>query len=403
MEPVDPRMGGLLEGAGSGGPDELRSIVSRAGRRRARVAAIAAGLALGAGGGIGYGVASATGGGSAQEIVATAPVSGPVEGSSGASSVPASGALGVAGPSAAVFQPSQYKRLFTRQVGSIDIRGFLFTFPNPLPYQGAETCELGGSRFQAEVSTPNMVGIAQGFLYQESTSGPIIATQPATVGQAEGDPTLVVIADTSSNVTQVRMQFAGGSTDQMEPVQGWSALAAPFPAGISAQSNPSYGTLTAYDHAGHELARVDVQLAPKPAIPFSPGAGSSGSGSPGAGSSGAGLPGAGSSGAGLPGAGSSGAGTSGSGSSGSGSSGAGSSGSGSVHAAGGSATVGGASTPAQGSVAYPCITPGPIPTPATVPACRPLTTVSGGVNAYACPSLPPIKGTTTSPSPGSGG
>lgn len=383
MEPVDPRMGGLLEGAGSGGPDELRSIVSRAGRRRARFAAIAAGLALGAGGGIGYGVASATGGGSGQQIVATAPVSGPVKGSAGSSATPALETPGAAGPSAAVFQPSQYKRLFTRQAGSIDIRGFLFTFPNPLPYQGVATCELGGSRFQAEVSTPNMVGIAQGFLYQNSTSGPIIATQPSIVGQAEGDPTLVVIADTAPNVTQVRMQFTGGSTDQMEPVQGWAALAAPFPGGTSGQSTTSYGTLTAYDHAGHEVARVDVELAPKPAAPLSPGVGARSGGSSGAGSSGGG--------------------SSGSGSSGSGSSGSGSSSPGSVHAAGGSATVGGASAPAQGSVAYPCITGGPIPTPSTLPPCRPLTTVSGGANAYACPALPPAKSNTSSPSPGSGG
>lgn len=297
MEPVDPRMGELLGGAGGGGPDELRSIVSRAGRTRTRVAAVAAGLALAAGGGLGYGISSATSGGSRQQIVATAPQSAGVS-PSGASGIDSpSGSPAVAVPNPSIVQPLKYQKVFTRQVGSVDIRGFLQSMPT-VAY-GAPTICVGASgwtRFQAEVSTPGMVGIVSGMEYQQSSAGgPIEFTQPQVVGSAEGDPIAVVVAHTSSDVAQVRMQFAGGGSDQMAPVQGWSALATPYPGGTFT-SPATFGTLTALDKAGRTLSQQTVEVAPRPlpALPMNPGksvpngsgSGSVGSGSVGSGSAG---------------------------------------------------------------------------------------------------------------------
>ena len=307
MEPVDPRMGELLGGPSGGGPDELRSIVSRAGRSRTRVAAVAAGLALAAGGGLGYGISSAAGGGSRQQIVATAPQSAGVgsAGSSQASGVnsPAGAPVGAA-PSPSIQQSLKYQKLFSRQAGSVDIRGFLQSVP-AVPTGVAAVCigEAGWTRFQAEVSTPGMVGIVSGFeLQQSSPGGPIGFTQAEILGNAEGDPVAVVVAHTASNVAQVRMQFIGGGSDQMAPVQGWSALAALYPGGAST-SQVTVGTLTALDKAGQTLAQQTVLFGPRPlpALPVNPapnGSGASGSGSVGSGSASSGSASSGSGGAG---------------------------------------------------------------------------------------------------------
>lgn len=376
MEPVDPRMGGLLDGGGAVGPDELRTIVSRAGRRRARLAAAAAGLALAAGGGIGYGVASATGGGSGQQIVATAPVSGPAG--------PSAAYGAAAGTPIAV---SELQSLFTRQVGSIDIRGFLTSFPSPLPYQGMYACGFGGPGFQAEVSTPHMVGIVSGFGYQNSAAGPIGYSQPTLIGRPEGDPTLVVVVYTSSNVARVEMNLASGSSDQMAPVQGWSALAARTGGGTSSAGFPD-GSVIAYDHTGKVLQSVNFAEI-KPVIPPSRSGGVTGSGI---------------------------------------------AGSGTVHAAGGavssppvtkssspSPTSSGTTSEAPANIAYPCRVP---PGPASPPTCAPPTTVRGANYACATPlptqicnqpagaanatcvpiqTAPPSTNTATSPNSGSGG
>ena len=354
MEPVDPRMSELLSGAGAPGPDELRSIVSRAGRTRTRFAAIAAGLALAAGGGLGYGVSSAVSSGSGQQIVATAPQGG----SAGSPAAPAGGtssAIGgssIASPNAPVVAPSHLQKLFTRQVGSIDIRGFLQSMPVASPLGVPAICVPGGwARFQAEVSTPAMVGIVSGFEYLESTSGPIQYTQPEIVGVAEGGPVAVVVAYTSASVAQVRMEFAGGGSDEMAPVQGWSALVEPYPTGASTTPT-TFGTLAALDKSGHTLATQSVDAGPRPLLP--------GVGQPPTGSvhaANGGVVGNTSSGSASSGTGSSGSGSSGSGSSGSGSSGSGSS----------SGSSPPASTVPPGGTVYPCkVTPLPAqPQPAT--------------------------------------
>lgn len=395
MEPVDPRMGELLSGDGGGGPDELRSIVSRAGRTRTRVAAAAAGVALAAGGGLGYGISSATSGGSRQQIVATAPQSAGVS-PSGASGIDSpSGAPAVAVPNPSIAQPLKYQKVFTRQVGTVDIRGFLQPMP-AVPYGVPAVCVGAGgwTRFQAEVSTPGMVGIVFGLEYQQSSAGgPIEFTQPQVVGSAEGDPVAVVVAHTSSDVAQVRMQFAGGGSDQMAPVQGWSALATPYPGGTFT-SPATFGTLTALDRAGRTLAQQTVEVAPRPlpALPVNPGKPApNGSGSAGSGSAGSG--------------------STGPGSVGSGSAGSGSVGSGSAGSAGsGSGSVGGGS-PSSGTAASPPASSSPPVSVVSPPASSPQTTSPGkgippGTTIYPCEVTPlpaQVPPASSSANAGSGG
>ncbi len=360
MEPVDPRIGGLLDGAGAGGADELRSIVARAGRRRLRLAGIVGAVALAAGGGIGYGVSSATGDGSTQQIVATSPQSG-TPGGQGGYTAPNAGAASGTSPSIATVGPSQYKKLFTRHVGSIDIRAFADSTPTPLPYAASGvTCFGQGARLSAEVSTPNMVGIIGGFTYGSSSSGgPILSAEPWLAGVSEGDPTAIVIVNTSSEVALVKMQFGVGGTDQMAPVEGWSALAAPWPGGKVV----NYGTLTAFDHAGHVLSTASVPslMMTSPPLPGSSGTVHAAGG--------------------------------GTGVSGTASSGAASSGTGSVGPAVSVSPANATSPPV-----LPCQVP-PQPGPTPFP-CPPATTANGAT--YACPALPPTTTPTTLKS-GSGG
>lgn len=261
-------MGGLLGdpsagGPGGGGPDELRSIVDRAGRRmRVRAAAVAGVVALAAGGGVGYAVS--TTGGSGRQIVATAPTSGA---GARASSQPAGAPSPDGEPSYAVPEAAKFTRLFVRQANDVDIRGFLVASPIMFPLNGAGAtggsgsvaCGTLGSRLQAEVSTPGMVAVAGSSFAAQQAAPDLLTVQPAVVGAAEGDPVAVVVVQTSSSVTKVRMEFTGGVTDEMAPVQGWAALAAPAGSYGSSKVTPQpVGTLTALDKSGKTLSSVPV-------------------------------------------------------------------------------------------------------------------------------------------------
>jgi hypothetical protein len=262
-------MGGLLDD-GAGGPDELRAIVARAGRRMWwRSAAVAGAVAIVAGGGVGYAVSGT--GGSARQVVATAPAS---QGS--ATNAPsASGTRAAGGSSIAVPEASTFTHLFTRQAGGVEIRGFLVSSPLMLPVGAASTCGSFGSSFQAEVSTSGMVATqTNGFAVSPAT-GPILSAQGTIAGVREGDPVALVVVETEQQVAKVRMDFTGGATDEMAPVKGWSVLAAAatwFEAGKLEQA--TIGTLTTFDSSGHTLATMTVQWPPAPM----PASGTSGSG-----------------------------------------------------------------------------------------------------------------------------
>ena len=284
MEPVDPRMGGLLGGGDPadpvGGGEDLRAIVARAGRRmRLRAGALAGAVSLVVGGGAGYAIS--TTGGSGNQVVATSKAAG---GNTAAAAPSASQASGET-PSYAVGGTSKFTRLFTRQANGVDIRAFLVESPLMVPLGAAGSTASPScstvSRLQAELSTPDMVAVAGGggFVGQQSGQN-IIDVEPQLVGAAEGDQVSVVVVLTGPAVAEVRMTFATGKTDEMAPREGWSVLAAPDPSLQSGKTAATtLGTLTALGQAGATLATQAITWPPGPTpLPGGSG-GSSGSGS----------------------------------------------------------------------------------------------------------------------------
>jgi hypothetical protein len=274
MEPEDLPVHDLL-GVGSEptpGPDELRAIVTRAGRKRWGTAAIAATLALGLGLGVGFATsgqsspATQTATGAATSAGAPNPATGSSNSGTGGGVAPSnSGSTSSATPRISV--GPHLNRLFTRTAGAVTIRAFLLNSPgiSGLPAR----CGVLGARLQVEVSSAQMVGVVGG--------GPmgVARTQPASViwsevvGTAEGAPTAVVTAATGSSVSEVSMSFSGGATDQMAPVGGWVALAAPVPSALT--SGQTLGTLTERRANGSVVASQTVQLGVQPgAAPAAP-------------------------------------------------------------------------------------------------------------------------------------
>ena len=221
-----------LLGVGAGGepgPDELRAIVSRAGRRRLRFAAGGMAVALAVGGVVGYAVSNHSAA-STQTASASAPTA-----SSSNSDVPAASGAAAAGGFGQNFSSGSvstgesgvasrpYTHLFNRTAGTVTIRGFLTNFPEPAGL--AASCGFPGlPQFEAEVSTAQMVGTSDSFGAQPDAANPVSAAQTDLFGTAEGDPVAVVTAATGSTVTEVRMAFAGGATDEMVPVKGRPGL-----------------------------------------------------------------------------------------------------------------------------------------------------------------------------------
>jgi hypothetical protein len=279
MEPED--LLGAANDEPEAGAEELRAIVARAQRRRWRVGVGGLTAALLIGGGVGYAVSNHH---TSAQSVTTAAASG-AKASPSARSAEASGPLisgGQSGSSSSgsVFAPAMFPErlqpLFTRTAGSVDIRGFLLTSTVKMP-QGYATpsCEIYGPRFEAEVSTPKMVGTAvSGFASPDPTKA--LSDVNATIlGVAEGDPTLVVTAYAGKGVAEVRETgFTGGATDTMVPVGGWVALAGPTAASQASIASPlKVGTITALNASGQVLYSQTV-TAPTPLagapLPLSP-------------------------------------------------------------------------------------------------------------------------------------
>jgi hypothetical protein len=259
MEPEDIPVHDLL-GVGSDptpGPDELRAIVSRAGRKRWGTAAVAATLALGLGLGVGFATSgssspatqTATGGAAPTEANGAAGAPNPATGSA----FPSYGGTSATAPTSAA---PHLNKLFTRTTGGVTIRAFLLNFPkiSGLP----ASCGVQGAHLQVEVSSASMVGIVGGGPTAVDRAQSASGIWSEVVGTAEGTPTVIVTAATGPGVTEVSMSFPGRATDQMAPVGGWVALAAPV------SSAPSYGqtlgTLSERRANGTLVASQTVQL-----------------------------------------------------------------------------------------------------------------------------------------------
>lgn len=248
---------------------------------RLRAAATAGAIAVIAGGGIGYAVS--TTGGAAKQVVATS------QGSRGntAARTPSAASTGGVGSSMALPQTGGLTRLFTREANGVDIRGFLVSQPALYLNGGANepACGTAAPAMQAELSTPDMVAVV--------SNGPVatgVLWQPFLVGKAEGDQVAVIIVQGGSGlpaqgVGKVRMDFVGGKTDEMTPVQGWSVLAAPVP-DLRADSTGqvTFGTLSHVDSSGHVTDAITIKWPQSPVIPAGGAIGWGGSGGGSAGS-----------------------------------------------------------------------------------------------------------------------
>ena len=261
MEPED-----LLNSTGDElppGPDELRAIVAKAKRRWWGLIVGPLAVALAGGLGIGYAVSN-HGASHAQNVATESPAaSGNAATSAGVSSSSQSSSPAYVGSSEGT---AKFTPLFTRTVGDIDIRGFEIPGPKlPVPAAPPQCTITIGPRFEAEVSTPKMVGVASsGFFYLGGASPSTSAlsdVQASVLGVAEGEPVVVITAQVGRNVASVRETgFSGGASDEMAPVQGWVALAGPTaaPSAAAPQKAVKLGTITALDASGKVLATQTV-------------------------------------------------------------------------------------------------------------------------------------------------
>jgi hypothetical protein len=255
MEPDDLPVHDLL-GVGDGvepGPDDLRAIVARAGRRRWRFAAAGVAAALAVGGVSGYALSNHS---SPSSQTADSPAAAP-SGSNADTLAPLASGSAVSGggyfsATGVSSTPGRaFTHLFTRTAGAVTIRGYLTNFPQPV----ASVCLPGAPLFQAELSTAQMVGTVDGAGASPAARS-VSSPSSFLIGTAEGDPVAVVVAVAGSGVTSVRMSFTGGATDAMTPVKGWVALAAP----VSSKLPPggSLGTLTTLGAGGAVLGSTKV-------------------------------------------------------------------------------------------------------------------------------------------------
>jgi hypothetical protein len=263
MEPDDIPVHDLL-GVGSEpapGPDQLRAIVTRAGRKRWGTAAVAATLALGLGLGVGFAVS-----GSSSPATQTATGASNGAGAPNPAIAPSNSSSGSTASAAAPASAAPHlNKLFTRTAGDVTIRGFLLNFPQISGVPAS--CSVQGAHLQVEVSSAKMVGVVGTSPLGVDRTQPASAMWSEVVGTAEGAPTAVVTAATGPRVTQVSMSFADNTTDQMAPVRGWVALAAPVSGTLT--SAQTLGTLTERQADGTVVASQTVHLGMQPGAALS--------------------------------------------------------------------------------------------------------------------------------------
>ena len=122
------------------------------------------------------------------------------------------------------------QKLFRRTTGdNIAIRAFISR-------DGLDHCQGDGwcppatcfpaAMVTGEISTDAAVGFADGAFY-DATSAAVMVTGGGTFGAGgEGAPARWTIVQTSDKVAKVRVSYAGGGRDEMEPVDGVVVLAA---------------------------------------------------------------------------------------------------------------------------------------------------------------------------------
>jgi hypothetical protein len=128
------------------------------------------------------------------------------------------------------------------------------------------------SSLTAEVSDDQVAGQTGGPLWaSSSSSGPLDVVSVGVVGPGEPQPILVVVAQASAPVANVKLTTPDG-TDAAAPTGGWVALAVQLPADFpTSGSDPLAGsTLVATDSSGTALASQGVSPAPRAGFACAP-------------------------------------------------------------------------------------------------------------------------------------
>ncbi len=111
----------------------------------------------------------------------------------------------------------------------------------------------------AGLSTEAAVGFAYGPVYAEPAA-PIVGTT-GVFGVAEGDPVAWAVVQVEREVETVRVEYAAGGDDEMEPVGGVVVLAGPAD-GANREAPSLGGRLEALDGDGEVVSSTDLRGLP---------------------------------------------------------------------------------------------------------------------------------------------
>jgi hypothetical protein len=145
---------------------------------------------------------------------------------------------------------------FVRDVDGTTIRVYRAaidpgTYAAPPWWEPPASCFPNGY-VQADVSTPDAVGIVSGSLYAELPNMSVVGSLGA-VGVAEGAPLWVVVAQAPAGAATLRATFPEGQADEMEPIDGVAVLVGPASIEPGDPANETTVPLEAFDANGRPL------------------------------------------------------------------------------------------------------------------------------------------------------
>ena len=193
-----------------------------------------------------------------------------------------------------------FDRVFVRTADGTAIRAYRFEPPERPPCPEGRTCPsvppecVPSTLLVPELSNEDAVGPRHPVaLFDEPEGTEMAVLHYGVFGISEGAPTQWVAVATGPDVGSVKVTFADGSTDEMQPVEGFAVLAhgidLPEPAaGDEGQTRrPELGgRIEGTGRSGTDVAGVDISregvVAQRPEGCRRPGMGGPGAGEPGA-------------------------------------------------------------------------------------------------------------------------
>jgi hypothetical protein len=252
-------------------PVELTARIARRERRRTRALSAALVLALFAGPLLGF-VVGRGHGNDGHSISAEAPASesGASDGTTAtSSSVPVTtvppelaaryGGSGASALEGVEFAPSgPFERAFTRDHDGITVRAYRAAVDVPAtagpPWWTPPAWCFPNAAVQADVSSEAVAANVRAVTYAQLPHG-ALGGSLSRVGDDEGAPLWLVIAQVPPDAARVVASFAAGATDEMQPV-GHVAVLVGHASGSSASD--AAVSLEAFDDAGRSLGRVEA-------------------------------------------------------------------------------------------------------------------------------------------------